>query len=670
MRWPFFLLLAAILPIFPAFSTPNFQIQKMTRILSLLLLLSVCSQAFAQKKFTTAKTANDKLKTVFDRGNRMFDLKQFDDAIGDFEKALKMDPTFIDAQIQWANTKNVLEKLEEAKTGYEKAIAIDSFYEPGVFYSLGIVEFELKNFERAAILMDYFLKKAPKISPSRRAAAKSYLENARFSAKAFANPVAYELKNLGPNINTPNDEYLPTLTADGENLVYCSVVKGNIFYQQEDFFISKLVDGQWQKGIPVQHLNTEENEGAQAISADGKLVVFTACNRQGSYGGCDLYYSETLNGKVMPVKNMGNVINTGKLESQPSLSPDGKTLYFVRGESGWKGNSDIWMSERLPNGKWGQPVRLDSTINTLEQEKSPFIHPDGQTLYFTSRGHVGMGDFDIFFSRKQPDGKWGKPENIGYPINTVGNEGAVFVSLDGSTAYISVTKEGGYGKSDIYSFTLHESARPKQVTYVKATVTDVASKQPLVANAEFVELTTGKVYASSTTDATGEFLVTLPAGGNYALNVSKEKYLFYSENFALTEPGTLDKPFKLAIALSPMTDAAATRPIVLKNIFFETGSATLQKESLPELAQLKKLLTENPTLKIQINGHTDNVGSDADNLRLSEARAKAVYDHLVQNGADASRLRYKGFGESVPAGSNDTEEGRRMNRRTEYLVVK
>lgn len=642
----------------------------MTRFLSLLLLLFVCSQALAQKKFTTAKTANDKLKTVFDRGNRMFDLKQFDDAIGDFEKALKMDPTFIDAQIQWANTKNVQEKLEEARTGYEKAIAIDSVYEPNVFYSLGIVEFELKNFGQAAVLMDYFLKKAPKISASRKATAKKYLENARFSAKAFANPVPFVPKNLGPNINTPKSEYLPALTADGETLIYCTLLGDNRYNRQEDFFISKLVDGQWQKGTPIEHLNTEDSEGSQAISADGKLIIFTACNRKGGLGACDLYYSETVNGKVMPPKNLGAPINTGLIETQPSLSSDGKTLYFVRAESGWKGNSDIWQSDRQPNGKWGQPVRLDSTINSPDQEQSPFIHPDGQTLYFTSRGHVGMGSFDIFFARKQADGKWGTPENIGYPINTAGSEGAVFISLDGSTAYISSTMEGGQGESDIYAFALHDAAKPKPVTFVKAVVTDALSRLPLVATAEIIELSSGKPFATVTTDANGEFLFTLPAGGNYALNVSKEKYLFYSENFALTEPGTLDKPFKLAIALSPMSDATAARPIVLKNIFFETGSATLQKESLPELAQLKKLLAENPTLRIQINGHTDNVGSDADNLKLSEARAKAVFDHLVQSGADASRLQFKGFGEAVPASTNDTEEGRRMNRRTEYVVVK
>lgn len=642
----------------------------MIRFLSLFLLLFLCSPAFAQKKFTTKKTASDKLKTVYDRGMRMASLKQFADAIEDFEKALKMDPTFIDAQLQWADVKNQQMKLEEAKLGYQKVIAIDSMYEPAVFYSLGLVNFDLKKFDEAAANLETYLEKAPKISAGRKTTAENYIKNARFSARAFANPVPFDLKNLGPNINTAKHEYLPTITADGEILIYCGETGSSVYTAQQDFFSSKLVNGKWEKGVPIGHLNTEENEASQAISANGKLIVFTACDRQGGYGGCDLYYSETVNGKPTAPKNMGPLINTKLLETQPSLSPDGRSLYFIRAESGWRGGSDIWKSTRQNDGKWGQPVKLDSTINSAEQEQSPFMHPDGKTLYFTSKGHVGMGGFDIFYAKMKPDGTWGQPENIGYPINTPADEGAVFVTLDGRTAYISSTKEGGFGKSDIYSFDLYEAARPSPVTYVKATVMDATTKKPLVAKLEIVELKSGKTYASAMTEADGEFLVTLPAGADYALNVSKEKYLFYSENFALTEPGTVDKPFKLDIALAPVPvgGGVASKPIVLKNIFFETGSAMLKNESLAELTQLKKLLDENPTLNIQINGHTDNIGSEADNLRLSEARAKAVYEHLTKNGIDANRLKYKGFGETVPAASNDTEEGRRQNRRTEYVV--
>ena len=641
----------------------------MIKHIAVVFLLCICGTVFGQTTYTTRRTANDKLKTVYDRAMRMVSLGQLDDAVEDLDKALKTDPSFIDAQLQWANVKYQQKKFEEAEAGYAKVIAIDSLYEPAVFYSLGMLEFEMKKFDEAAASLDFYLKNAPKISPGRKTTAERTIKNARFSAKAYSHPVPFELKNLGPNINTPKNEYLPTLTADGETLIYCGETSSELYARQQDFFVSKLKDGAWQKGVPVEHLNTPDNEGSQAISADGKLIVFTACNRQGGYGGCDLYFSETVNGKVMPVKNLGPLINTKLLETQPSLSPDGRTLYFIRADSGWKGGSDIWMSSRQPDGKWGQPIKLDSTINSAEQEQSPFMHPDGKTLYFTSKGHVGMGGFDVFYARMKPDGTWGEPENLGYPINTAADEGAVFVTLDGRTAYISSTKAGGYGESDIYSFDLYEAARPNPVTYVKATVVDAVTQKPLIAKLEIVELETDKVYASAATESDGEFLVTLPVGGNYALNVSKEKYLFYSENFALDQPGTTDKPFKLDIALQPI-GAGTEAPVVLKNVFFETGSAALRKESLVALARLKALLLENPELKIQINGHTDNIGSDADNLKLSNDRAKAVYEYLTQNGIDANRLKYKGFGESKPAVSNDTEEGRRQNRRTEYELIK
>ncbi|MBI5917691.1 MAG: PD40 domain-containing protein [Bacteroidetes bacterium] len=655
----------------------------MIRFLPLFLLLFLCENTFAQKKYTTARTANGKLKTVFDRGLRMTFNGQLDDAVQDFEKALQMDATFIDAQIEWANVKNQQKKLAEAELGYEKAIAIDPAYEPNVFYSLAIMEFEQDKFEQSAVHFEYFLKNTPKISEKRKAAAESYLRNVRFAAEAIKNPVPYEPKNLGPNINTPNAEYLPTITADGEALIYTAVRGG-----QEDFYRSEKVNGQWQRGEPITAVNTPNNEGAQSISADGKFLVFTACHRRDGMGGCDLFFAELKNDKWTAVRNLGAPVNTPGWESQPSISADGKTLFFTSERRGGLGSKDIWVSYRQANGKWGEPQNLGAPVNTTGEDQSPFIHSDGQTLYFMSNGHPGMGGFDIYLSRRQPDGKWGEPQNLGYPINSEGNEGALSVSLDGKTAFFATdllkVREGvsafenpqGEGTTDIYSFEMPERDRPQPVTFAQATVTDALTKQTLIAEVEFMDLATGQVFASATTEADGKFLVTLPAGKDYALNVSKEKYLFYSENFALTEASTLDKPFLLDIALTPipgsMADAgspASGKPIVLKNVFFETGSAELKKESLTELNLLKKLLDDNPSLKIQINGHTDTVGSDADNATLSENRAKAVHGFLTQNGIGVNRLKFKGFGETSPIASNDTEVGRRQNRRTEFIVI-
>ena len=646
----------------------------MIRTILFFLLLVFSLNLSAQKNYTTDKTAKKKLLDTFRKGQRLSFNGQSEAALKELQKALKMDPTFIDAQIEWANVKNQQGKYAEAELGYEKALAIDPGYVPGVMYALAIVEFDQKKFSESAAHMEQYLATA-KMSAQRKTTAEKYFRSAKIAAEAYANPVPYEPVNLGPNINSQQSEYFPTMTADGNVLIYCRFLKEPSGHQHEDFFRSfKGDDGTWQKGEPISAINTVENEGSQTISADGKLIIFTACQRRGSIGGCDLYYSEMVNGKMSPVRNMGKPINSSLLETQPSLSADGKTLYFVRAARGWEGNSDIWVSHRAANGEWGEPQNLGATINTKKQEQCPFIHPDGQTLYFMSEGHPGLGMFDVFFSRLKEDGSWGEPVNMGYPINNAKENGPISVSLDGQTAFLASDKEGGHGGMDIYSFELYEAARPLPVTYVRAIVTDGISREKLSARVDFIDLASGKTFISSMTDADGEFLITLPAGKDYALNVSKEKYLFYSENFALKDSGSVDRPFELKIELNPIPEntgietADLSKPIILKNVFFETASAELKKESIAELERLKKLLEENPNVKIQINGHTDNVGSNEDNLTLSENRAKAVYDYLIKNKITAERLKYKGFGETMPIATNSSEEGRTENRRTEFVL--
>ncbi len=645
----------------------------MFRISCLFVFIILSQSCIAQKKYTTAKTASGKVRTTFERGMRMSFNGQYDSALEDLEQTLKLEPNFIDAHIERANILHDKGKYAEAEVGYEKALELDPDYNAIVFYSLAMTEFTQKKFAEAAPHFEQYLATG-KSNDKLRPKAERNLRTSRFAAEAVKNPVPFQPKNLGAGINTAQSEYLPTLTADGETLIYCGLVgKKGAYNENEDFFKSKLVNGEWQKGEPIAHLNTPENEASQTISADGKLVVFTACNRPDGLGSCDLYFSETINGKVTPARNLGVPVNSVQWETQPSLSADGKTLYFVRGGKHGQGDSDLWVSTRLPNGKWSAPKNLGANINSKEQEQSPYFHPDGQTLYFTSKGHPGMGGFDIFVSRIQPDGVWGTPKNLGFPINTEDNEGAISISLDGKTAFISSNMSGGFGEVDIYSFDLYEAARPQPVTYVKAVVTDAKTGKKIAAKVEFLDLATGQTHSSASTDDDGEFLVTLPTGKDYALNVSKEKYLFYSENFALTNAGTHAEPFVLKIALTPIPDgtgeAAASKPVVLKNVFFETGSAKLKKASQTELERLKNLLTENPSLHIQINGHTDNVGSDADNLLLSENRAKAVKDFLITNSIAANRLKFKGFGETAPIASNDTEEGRSQNRRTEFVLI-
>lgn len=637
-------------------------------------------------QYITKKTVTGKAKKAFDKGMEHLRAKDNEKALKEFTKALNIAPNFIDAQLFWAGVQYNLKNLEAAEKGFEKGIAMNPEYNAGALYTLAAIEEKQRKLDEALEHYKAYVDH-PKARAKLKAKSLRKIEVTEFAATAIKSPVLFDPVSLGKNINSQHAEYLPTVTADEETLIY------TLNNGQEDFYISKRVDGVWQKGVPISEINTRDNEGAQSISADGRFLVFTACSRKNGYGSCDLYFSEVRDGRWTPAANIGAPINSRGWESQPSISADGKALYFASERAGGQGGIDIWVSKRKSDGKWGKPTNLGDAINTSDNDQSPFIHPDGQTLYFMSKGHPGMGGYDLYLSRKEADGTWGKPENLGFPINTKANEGALAISLDGKTAYFASDikdfeniKESAFDNpakgndTDIYSFTLHDKARPKPVTYVKAKVFDEKTKKELIANVEFVDLSTGKTHTSSITDNDGEFLVVLPMGKNYALNVSKEKYLFHSENFALAKTASLEKPFLMEIGLQAIPEKIASantpsttslpkaKPIILKNVFFETGSAELLNESLVELNQLKKLLEDNPNMRIQINGHTDNVGSDADNLTLSDNRAKAVYDYLVENSISASRLSYKGFGETQPIDANDTPEGRQNNRRTTFVI--
>ena len=310
-----------------------------------------------------------------------------------------------------------------------------------------------------------------------------------------------------------------------------------------------------------------------------------------------------------------------------------------------------------------------------------------------SNGHPGMGGFDLYYSRKQSDGTWGKPVNLGYPINTEAEESTLVISLDGKTAYFAsdrVLTENDTDQNrkkttglDLYSFELYPEARPKPVTFVSGNITDSETKKPLVSRVEIIDMSTGEIHAAVNSDTDGFFLITLPTGKNYAFNVSKPAYVFHSEHFALEESKETNDPYNLEIELLavpevevavvtteiPAADLEKFKPTVLRNVFFDTGSAELRPESFTELNKLKAFLNENQAIQIQVNGHTDNVGSDTNNLTLSDNRAKAVFNYLVENGIDSKRMTYKGYGETSPIETNDTDIGRQANRRTEFMVT-
>lgn len=655
----------------------------------LLLLSFFClflHQAIAQKSsstppYITKKTVKGKAKKAFEKGMEHNFKDQNEAAIKEFEKALKYEPSFINAHLQRAACYYAMANFKEAEKGFEKVIEIDPLYNKKVFYTLALTEMKQEKFEEAARHYIAYIDTNPR-NKTLLTKAKKHLNNCNFIVEALKNPVPFAPFSLGDEINTPAWEYLPSLTADENLLVYTFA---DARRSNEDFFISRKIDGVWQKGQPIKAINTPLNEGAQSISADGKLMIFTACDRKDGYGRCDLYYSEVQNNRWTKPLNMGAQINSKSSDRQPSISANGQTLYFSSNRSGGHGGYDLWASQRKADGSWGKPVNLGPTVNTPDHESTPFIHADGKSLYFMSDGHPGMGKFDLYFTRLKAGEQWETPTNLGYPINTRANDAALVISLDGQTAYFASDRD--YQKAtederpttDLYSFELYKAARPNAVTYVKAKVIDADSQSPLKAKVEFIDLISGKTHTSSVTDSDGEFLICLPAGTDYALNVSKEGFLFHSENFALKGSNQLNQPFLLEIALQAIPELVAdngtplpekSKPIILKNVFFDTGSAKLSPSSYYELDRLQALLQNSPQLVIQINGHTDNVGSEEDNLRLSEQRAKAVFDYLVEKDIEADRLRYKGYGETRPIESNESAESRQENRRTEFEIVR
>lgn len=642
----------------------------------LLIFILITTPVLAQ----TYSTTNKKAIRHFEDGKIYYDRKQLDEAIASFEKAVETDSMFIESYILLAESWNEKRDYKKAVENYNKAFRINPNFFPMNYLWAAILENALGMYEEGKMHAEKFLTfPIAARDPEKQSLAERTRDASIFSLNAMANPVPFTPTNLGEAINSKQNEYFPAITADDQVLLFTRELPDprSQAGRQEDFYMaSRDKDGNWTKAFDVgSPINTGGNEGAPTLSADGRIIIFTACevapgyygpNRQG-YGSCDLYYTSRTGTKWTTPVNIGKPINSNAWETQPSFSADGKTIYFIRGTSrGYKRNGDIYSSTVNNAGYWSEPTRLSDKINTPGEEQSVFIHPDGQTLYFSSNGHIGLGGYDIYMTRKQADGSWGNPVNLGYPINTAGDENSLLVSADGKIGYFASDREGGFGGLDLYSFPMPESSQPKQIAYMQGKIYDAETKKPLEALFELIDLSTGVVTIQSYSDpATGEFLVVLPSGKNYALNVSAENYLFYSENFQMGE-GTQTKPFRRDVPLNPFKEGQS---VVLRNVFFNTASAQLRDESKIELNKLVEFLEKNSTVSIELSGHTDNVGDDRSNQVLSENRAKAVMEYLINKGISESRLTSKGYGETKPIASNDTEEGRQQNRRTEFRIT-
>jgi outer membrane protein OmpA-like peptidoglycan-associated protein/tetratricopeptide (TPR) repeat protein len=618
-------------------------------------------------------STNNKAIKFFNEGRAKYEYKKNEEAYNLLSKAVNEDNNFFEAQVLLADVCNDLNKSAEASEHYKKAIVLQPDRFPPLYYNLAGVEMEMDHYAEAQVQLQKFLGYS-KINPELRSKAERKLASAKFAEYAIVHPVPFAPVNLGENINTPFNDYHPSLTVDENLLIFTRMRPADELTDnggspvEEDFFYTKRIDGKWLPAISLgPPINTHRNEGAHSISPDGRYFFFTGCERPEGLGSCDIYLSERNGDKWTSPQNLGDIVNSGLWDAQPTLSADGKTLVFTSRRSGGKGQADLWSSTKRPNGTWTLPENLGDSINTELEEFGPFLHPDGKTMYFSSNGHPGMGGKDIFYSKKHVNGKWGKPVNLGYPINTKKEELHLIVSADGKTGYFSSDREGGLGLRDIYSFELYDEAQPQPVTFMRGKVTDKKTGMPLKAAFEVIDLSNEVVRAASFSDnLTGEFLVSLPAGSSYALNVSKQGYLFYSGNYTLGNSLTARDEYQVDIQLSPIQ---VGETMILNNIFFESGSSSILNQSKPELNKVMELLNSNPKMRIEVGGHTDNIGNDLSNVTLSEQRAKSVMNYLIEKGITATRIEAKGFGKSKPVADNSTEAGRSKNRRTEFKVL-
>lgn len=682
----------------------------MKKILFILSLLASVGLVAQNKEFTKENFKDDKdglkdAKKNIEQGDKLFaeGSVYYKQALDFYLPANKFNPN--NAQLNYKIGKCYLYSSFKLKSipFLEKALQLDQNVDPQIHYVLGkgyhldmqwdkaILEY--KKFQ-ATLNVKEFKDLIDEVNKK--------IQECITGKELVKNPIRVFIDNVGSEINSSYPEYGPVISADESVLMFTSRRPGSTggrtdeFLNEpfEDIYVSYNKNGKWSQAVNIgKPINTEGHDATMGLSPDGQtLLIYIDEKGNGNVFQCDLKGDAW-----SKPERLNKNINTDYHESSASLASDGKRMFFVSNRPDGLGDRDIYMSTKDEKGRWGKAENLGPTINTQWGEEGIFIHPDGKTIYFSSQGHKTMGGYDIFKSVYDETTKtWSTPENLGYPVNTPDDDVFFVVSASGKHGYYASFNGNGYGEKDIYLVTFLGPEKPMimnnednllaslvapvketviaptlqikeaQLTILKGTITDALTKKPLEATIELIDNVKNEVVASFTSNSsTGRYLVSLPAGRNYGIAVKKEGYLFHSENFDIPATAAFQEVTKDV----ELKNVAVGSKIILKNIFFDFDKATLRPESTNELERLTKLLQDVPTLKIEIGGHTDSKGADDYNKKLSDNRAKAVVEYLVSKGISVSRLTSMGYGEEQPIATNDTEEGRQLNRRTEFKIL-
>lgn len=608
-------------------------------------------------------STHKKAVDAYEKGNQFLKERNIEKAFGEFEEAIEWDKLFAEPYFQLGRLYEQNRQFGNAILNYEKAVNAQEKTSVTEIAAQQVGQLYLRkgDYQKALVFLE---KGIGAVTASNQKRYKIRIENCKFALESIGKPLTINPLELPKSVNRFQSQYFPVLTADRETLIYTGNQDSD-----ENLYVTSVKNNIWTEPVSISDkINTTQNEGTASISADGRTLVFTSCGGRKGFGSCDLFISYKQGDDWTSPQNLGLNINSGEWESQPSLSADGRTLYFVSDRKGSLGKRDIWVSKLDSTNMWAKAINVGSPVNTTEDDLSPFIHANGKTLFFASEGHVGMGGLDLYFTENQQD-KWKIPENLGYPLNTFEDQVALFITADAKKAYYSLERDQDdkYRRAKIVEIEVPASlqAKFKATSFLKGIVYDSKTKQKLQADIELISLKNNELLGKISSDAqTGTYTSVLTNGGEYAVFVSKKGYFFKSLNFDFSDKIGLDKI--LDIPLEPIKKEAKE---ILNNIFFDTAKWDLKSESTAELNKLVGLLKANPDLPIEISGHTDDVGKDADNLLLSQKRAKAVVDYLAQKGVNILKIKAEGYGKTLPYLPNISDENRKLNRRIEVKFL-
>jgi outer membrane protein OmpA-like peptidoglycan-associated protein len=665
------------------------------------------------------KDRKDEFKTALEnleKGNALYALshQNWSQAIEFYEKAYGFNPKNAELNYKLGDCYLHSNYKSKALKYFLESYELNPMIRRDIFFKTGYSYHVQGKFDEAIKYYEQHQKKLTAKDAEEMKYTKKLLEECKNARELVKNPIRVWVDNLGPNVNSPYPDYGGLISADESVIIFTSrrpsetskdLIDG--MYNEDIYISTKDENGNWTKAKPISDkINSKEHDATAGLSNDG-LTLFIYFH-DGKNGG-DIYQSKKgENGWEKPKALNKNINSNKSWDTGASLSPDGKKLYFESNKEGTMGMRDIWVTEWDEKKQdWGPSKPLGAPINTEYDEIGVFMHPDGKTMYFSSNGHKGMGGFDIYYSEMQPDGSWGTPVNIGYPVNTPDNDVFFSISASGKHGYYASFTEDGEGEKDLYMITFlgkpkipmlsgednlcASIAKPmveeivqakvdvsiKNLSILKGRVLDAETKKPVNSMVDLSDNIEGKLITQATTDSeNGKFLISLPAGKNYGIAVKANGYLFHSENFDIPADASYQEYEKIVY----LKKVKVGESIVLRNIFFDLDKYSLKPESKLELDRLLELMENNPTLVIEISGHTDTQGSDTYNQRLSEDRAKAVVDYLVAYGIPRERMEHKGYGESRPQISDaeiakmksktQRDEAHAQNRRTEFKILK